>query len=257
MNPKMTHLKRATALSVIVTLVLCQSYVTGTPLSQVVTKLRNYVTGANSTAPHVNVPKLPATAQLSVQGGVTLNGLNARNGATVFSGGGVKTTETSTALLSLGTQAQVELASASDFTLALEGTTLGGKLRAGRANIVAPAGIAVKIVTADSVVVADGHEATKIAVDVTTGKTTVKAEGTANASSSPTPIPTGSPSGPSLGQTMTLAGITGVVSAVVGTVITLAVTEDSKCYSVNQDGTLSTVVACPSATPLGSPSFRP
>lgn len=173
MNPKITHLKRATAVTVVAALVLCQGYVTGTPLSQVVSKVRNYVVGTNTAMPRAGVTKLPNMAQLSSSGAVTLNGMNAPNGATVFSGSGVKTTETSTATLSLGAT-QVALAQASDFTLAVEGTTLGGQLRAGRVNIVAPAGVAVKIMTADGPVVADGKEATNLTIDVTNGKTFVK-----------------------------------------------------------------------------------
>lgn len=165
-----THFKRATALTLVVTLVLCQGFVTGTPLTQVVSKVQNYVTGAST----VKALRLPAAAYLSAQGSVTLNGHAAPTGATVFSGGGVKTAENSTAVLSFGTMAQVELANASDFTLAVEGKTLGGQLRAGRATIVAPAGVAVKIVTADGPVLADGREATVLTVDVTIGKTRVE-----------------------------------------------------------------------------------
>jgi hypothetical protein len=176
MNPKITHLKRATAVTVVAALVLCQGYVTGTPLSQVASKLRNYVVGTNTALPRAGVTKLPKMAQLSSSGAVTLNGMNAPDGATVFSGSGVKTTETSTATLSLGTT-QVALAQSSDFTLAVEGTTLGGQLRAGRASIVAPAGVAVKIVTADGPVLADGREATNLTIDVTAGKTRVETSG--------------------------------------------------------------------------------
>ncbi len=172
-----THFKRATALTLVVTLVLCQGFVTGTPLSQVVSKLQRYVAGPETITPTVGSAKLPRAAQLSVKGAVTLNGFSVSNGATVFSGGGVKTAENSTAVLSFGRMGQVELAKASDFTLALEGTTLGGQLRSGRATIVAPAGVAVKVVTADGPVLADGREATVLTVDVTAGKTRVETSG--------------------------------------------------------------------------------
>ncbi len=173
-----THFKRATALTLVVTLVLCQGFVTGTPLTQVVSKVQNYVTGAST----AKALRLPAAAHLSAHGAVTLNGHNAPTGATVFSGGGVKTAENSTAVLSFGAMGQVELANASDFTLALEGKTLGGQLRAGRATIVAPTGVAVKIVTADGPVVADGREATNLTIDVTAGKTEVETSGSSSSS---------------------------------------------------------------------------
>ncbi|MBL8205068.1 MAG: hypothetical protein JNM09_12620 [Blastocatellia bacterium] len=166
-----THLKRAMALTLVVTLVLCQSFVTGTPLSQVVSKLQHYVAEAGTIR---SAAKLPRAASLSVRGPVTLNGFSASDGATVFSGGGIKTTQDSTAVLSFGQMGQVELASASNFTLALEGTTLGGQLRAGRATIVAPAGVAVKIVTADGPILTDGKDAVVLTIDVTSGKTRVE-----------------------------------------------------------------------------------
>jgi len=159
------------ALTLVVALVLCQSFVTGTPLSQVVSKLQHYVAEAGTIR---STAKLPRAASLSVRGPVTLNGFSASDGATVFSGGGIKTTQDSTAVLSFGQMGQVELASASDFTLALEGTTLGGQLRAGRATIVAPAGVAVKVVTPDGPVVTDGKDAVVLTVDVTSGKTRVE-----------------------------------------------------------------------------------
>ncbi len=92
----------------------------------------------------------------------------------MFSGGGVRTGENSTAILSFGQMGQVELTSASDFTLAVEGATLGGELRAGRATIVVPVGVRIKMRTADGPIMTDGREAIVLTVDVTTGKTRVE-----------------------------------------------------------------------------------
>mgnify|MGYP000949363016 CR=1 FL=1 len=176
MSLKMTHLKRATALTVVATLVLCQSFVTGTPLTQVVSKLQRYVSGTTS-ASNVKSLRLPTAAQLSVRGTATLNGLSVQNGTTVFTGNSIKTAEHSSAILSFGQMGQVELTSTSDFMLAVEGSTLGGQLHAGSATIVAPAGIAVKIVTADGPVMTDGKDAVVLTVDVTNGKTRVETSG--------------------------------------------------------------------------------
>ncbi len=189
MNLKTTHLKQATVLTVVGVLVLCQSFVTGTPLTQVVSKLQSYVTGANS----VKSLRLPSSAQLSTQGTVMLNGNAAPTGATVLSGSGVKTIENGSAVLSFGALGQVELTGATDFTLAVEGSTLGGQLRAGSATIVAAAGVAVKVVTADGPVVTDGKEAVVLTVDVTGGKTRVETSGSLASVSTPagvTPVPT-------------------------------------------------------------------
>jgi hypothetical protein len=174
MNQKMTHLKRAMALTLVGTLVLCQSFVTGTPLTQVVSKRQPFASSLGNVQLLQSNGKLPRAAHLSVQGAVMLNGFSVRNGTTVFSGSGVQTGADSAAILSFGKMGQVELTSASDFTLAVEDTTLGGQLRAGRATIVAPAGIGVKVVTVDGPILADGREATVLTVDVTDGKTQIK-----------------------------------------------------------------------------------
>lgn len=176
MNLKPSYLKRATTLTVVLALILCQSFVTGTPLTQVVSKLRHYVSKASGGSVAKSL-RLPAGAQLSVRGAVTLNGLSVQDGTTVFSGNGIKTSESSTAILSFGPMGQVELMSASDFTLEAEGSTMGGQLRTGSATIVAPAGIAVKIVTVDGPVVTDGNDAVVLTVDVTSGKTRVETSG--------------------------------------------------------------------------------
>lgn len=252
MNIKMSHLKQATALLVVVTMVLCQSFVTGTPLSQVVSKMKRYVSGATG-ASTIKPVRLPAAAQLSVQGEVTLNGLAAPTGATVFSGGDIKTAKNSTAVLSFGQTGQVELASISDFTLAVEDTTLGGQLRSGRATFIAPAGVTVKVVTVDGPILADGREATMLTVDMTSGKTRVEAGGNPANVTTPAgvrreataPLPAASPGGLSIGQTITLAGLIGTVVGITATAITLSVTEGKDCYSVNQNGTLSQRVPCP------------
>lgn len=174
MSQKMTHLKRATALTLVGTLVLCQSFVTGTPLTQVVSKLQPFASSPGNVQLPQSNGKLPRAAHLSVQGAVMLNGFSVRNGTTVFSGSGVQTGADSAAILSFGKMGQVELTSASDFTLAVEDTTLGGQLRAGRATIVAPVGVGVKVVTVDGPILADGREATVLTVEVTDGKTQIK-----------------------------------------------------------------------------------
>ena len=116
-------------------------------------------------------PKL--TGQLSVRGHVTLNGINALSGATVFSGGQIKTGINSSAIISLGKMGQVDLEPESELTLRLEGSVLGGQLRSGRAIVSVPAGIAVHLATSDGVVVADGRQASVLRVDVTLGNTRV------------------------------------------------------------------------------------
>jgi hypothetical protein len=116
-------------------------------------------------------PKL--VGYLSAQGGVTLNGIHAAAGATVFSGSQIKTETNGAAIISLGKIGQVELEAASELTLRLEAGSIGGHLRSGRVTISAPAGVVVNLATADGVAVADGKQASVLTVDVTAGNTRV------------------------------------------------------------------------------------
>lgn len=150
MNKKMTGIKKATALMLVATVGVFQSLLMGTAIAQVTPK-----------------------GNLSVRGSVTLNGVNAGNGATVFDGGQIKTGNQGTAIINLGKMGQVELASDSELILKFDGATIGGNLRSGRATVSAPAGIAVNILTADGVAVSEGKDATVLTVDVACGNTRV------------------------------------------------------------------------------------
>jgi hypothetical protein len=116
-------------------------------------------------------PKL--VGYLSAKGGVTLNGIPATSGATVFSGSQIKTEANSAAMISLGKMGQIDLQPGSELTLRLEAGSIGGHLRSGRATISAPAGVVVNLATADGVAVADGKQASVLTVDVTAGNTRV------------------------------------------------------------------------------------
>ncbi len=152
MSNKMTGIKKATAVILVATVGIFQSLITGTALAQIT----------------------PQTAgDLSVRGSVTLNGVNAGNGATVFNGGQIKTGSNGTAIINLGKMGQVELASDSELVLKLDSGTIGGNLRSGRATVSAPAGIGVNLLTADGVAVAEGKDATVLSVDVACGNTRV------------------------------------------------------------------------------------
>ena len=150
---KMTAVVRK-ALSVILMVTVGSSYclVTSTAFAQVSPKL---------------------VGQLSVRGQVTLNGISATSGATVFGGGQIKTSANSSAIISLGKMGQVDLEPESELTLRLEAGVIGGHLRSGRATISAPAGIAINLATADGIAVADGKKASILMVDMTSGNTRV------------------------------------------------------------------------------------
>ena len=110
---------------------------------------------------------------LSARGAVSLNGMGAASGATVFSGSQIKTDTNGSAIISLGKLGQVDLGADSELTLTLDAGAIGGHLRAGRATISAPVGIAVNVTTADGIAVADGKQASVLTVDVTNGNTRV------------------------------------------------------------------------------------
>ncbi len=152
MSNKMTGMKKATAVMLVATVGIFQSLITGTAMAQVTPKM---------------------AGNLSVRGSVTLNGVNAGNGATVFDGGQIKTGSNGTAIINLGKLGQVELAGDSELVLKLDGGTIGGNLRSGRATVSAPAGVEVNLLTADGVAVAEGKEATVLSVDVACGNTRV------------------------------------------------------------------------------------
>lgn len=152
MNHKMTGIKKVTALVVVAAVGIFQSSMVGTALAQVSHKL---------------------TGGLSVRGSVTLNGVNASNGATVFDGGQIKTGNNGTAIINLGKMGQVELSNDSELILKLDGGIIGGNLRSGRATVSAPAGIGVNLLTSDGVAVAEGKDATVLSVDVACGNTRI------------------------------------------------------------------------------------
>ena len=152
MSNKMAGMKKATAVMLVATVGIFQSLIMGTAMAQVTPKM---------------------AGDLSVRGFVTLNGVNAGTGATVFDGGQIKTGSNGTAIINLGKMGQVELAGDSELVLKLDSGMIGGNLRSGRATVSAPAGVGVNLLTADGVAVAEGKDATVLSVDVACGNTRV------------------------------------------------------------------------------------
>lgn len=116
-----------------------------------------------------------SAGELSVTGNVMINGTQAISGATVFSESKVKTARNGAATINLGKLGRVQLGPESEMTLSFADGKIGGNLSAGRASINAPAGVAISVVTAEGVVVADGKNASALAIDVTCGNTRVAA----------------------------------------------------------------------------------
>ena len=114
MGNKMAGMRKATAVMLVATVGIFQSLIMGTAMAQVTPKM---------------------AGDLSVRGSVTLNGVNAGNGATVFDGGQIKTGSNGTAIINLGKMGQVELAGDSELVLKVDGGVIGGNLRSGRATV--------------------------------------------------------------------------------------------------------------------------
>ena len=152
MNNKMAGIKKACAVTLVVALTILNSIVVSDTTAQVTLKL---------------------AGDLSVRGTVTLNGMNAASGTTVFDGGRIKTGSNGSATINLGKQGQVELGADSELVLKLENGLIGGNLRIGRAIVSAPMGVGVNVLTADGLAVTEGRDAAILTVDTFCGNTRV------------------------------------------------------------------------------------
>ena len=152
MSKAIVVIRKALSVTLMVAVGSFYSLVTGTVFAQATPKLAGF---------------------LSARGAVSLNGIGAGSGATVFSGNQIKTGSNGSAIISLGKLGQVDLGSDSELVLNLEAGTIGGYLRTGRATISAPVGTIVNVTTTDGVAVADGKQASVLTVDVTNGNTRV------------------------------------------------------------------------------------
>lgn len=152
MNNKIAGMKKALVVALMVTLTSLNSLVVSDTTAQVTLKL---------------------AGDLSVRGTVTLNGMNAASGTTVFDGGRIKTGSNGSATVNLGKQGQVELGADSELVLKLENGLIGGNLRTGRAVISAPLGVGVNVLTSDGIAVTEGREAAILTVDTFCGNTRV------------------------------------------------------------------------------------
>ncbi len=152
MNNKIAGMKKALAVTLVVAVTGLNSMVVSNTPAQVTLKL---------------------AGDLSVRGTVTLNGMNAASGTTVFDGGRIKTGSNGLATVNLGKQGQVELGTDSELVLKLENGLIGGNLRTGRATVSAPIGVGVNVLTSDGIAVTEGREAAILTVDVVCGNTRI------------------------------------------------------------------------------------
>jgi hypothetical protein len=86
-----------------------------------------------------------------------INGFSAISGMTVFSNNRIMTGRHGAAVINLGRLGRIELGAETDMTLRLSEASIGGELRSNRVVVSAPAGIAVAVNAAKSMVTTDGR----------------------------------------------------------------------------------------------------
>ena len=107
---------------------------------------------------------------------VLVNGEQAFSGRTFFSNGTISTTESSSASIDFGRVGRITLEPNSTLTLSVSGTEMLGTLSTGAIKVANGDGVSVKINTPDDAVANDGTTASRFAVNVVSGVSTVAAE---------------------------------------------------------------------------------
>ena len=123
-------------------------------------------------------PQVPTklTGDLWVSGPVTLNGVAAKTGITVFNGGRIKTAPTGTATINLNRLGRIRLEPDSEIVLRFSEGIIGGELISGKAVVNASKGISVSIATPSGMVEAESKPtAAALQVTVTADHTCVGA----------------------------------------------------------------------------------
>lgn len=95
-----------------------------------------------------------------------INGFSAISGMTVFSNNRIMTGRHGAAVINLGRLGRIELGAETDMTLRLSEASIGGELRSNRVVVSAPAGIAVAVNAAKSMVTTDGRHPAVLTVYV-------------------------------------------------------------------------------------------
>ncbi|HWQ31422.1 MAG TPA: hypothetical protein VNQ79_00955 [Blastocatellia bacterium] len=106
--------------------------------------------------------------EITSAGQVSLNGVKASAGTTVFSNTRVRTGADSRTIISLGRAGRIELGALSEMTLRFSGESVGGVLQAGRIVISTPAGIGVSVATADGTrILSEKKDTAMVSLEVT------------------------------------------------------------------------------------------
>lgn len=114
--------------------------------------------------------------ELSAARQATVNGITALSGLTLFDGSRVRTAEGGAATLNFGKRGRIQVGAATELTLRLGATELGGGLNAGRLLLSAPAGVAVAVTTPTGLIAADGREPTVLLIEAERDRARVVAQ---------------------------------------------------------------------------------
>ncbi|HEX8337559.1 MAG TPA: hypothetical protein VF621_12565, partial [Pyrinomonadaceae bacterium] len=116
----------------------------------------------------------PAPAgQVALAAGLTVDGLPAVVGQTVFPGSSFDTAEHSRTALELGNRARLELSGSTALRLDFSDEGVGGTLGAGGARVSVPRGVAASLATSDASVVSDTADPAAFILQVSAEGTTL------------------------------------------------------------------------------------
>jgi FecR protein len=118
----------------------------------------------------------PVFAELNVKGNVSLNGLEASSGVTVFPDSLVSTAEGARAIISFGKLGRTELSSNSTIKLGFTESASSISLDGGRVRVSVPALYATSVLTKDGAVVSDASQAAVFTVETTGGRTLISTQ---------------------------------------------------------------------------------
>jgi ferric-dicitrate binding protein FerR (iron transport regulator) len=177
------------------------------------------------------------SGQVALAAGLSVDGLPAVVGQTVFPGSSFDTAENARGMLELGNRARLELAGGTALRLDFSGESVGGTLGAGGARVSVPRSIAASLTTSDASVVSDSGEpalfrlqvsAEGTTLTVQTGRVEMRAGGVARkagageslrAAGGSQPVP---PQGNSLSNEKRAGIFIGIAAAVAAILIVLA-----------------------------------
>jgi ferric-dicitrate binding protein FerR (iron transport regulator) len=113
------------------------------------------------------------SGQVATAAGLSVDGMPAVAGQTVFPGSSFDTGEGARPLLELGNRARLELSGRTALKLDFNDESVGGALGAGATRVYAPRGVAASLTTADASVLSDAAEPALFRLEVSAEGTTL------------------------------------------------------------------------------------